>query len=127
MILLHIYRSCNNGEATEWLEFDFGDKWPVLNSESSAIHPFALMKKIADDGKIYGLNMNYDDGHLVFTFNCDDKFYILLLKQDEPDYIRLYHVDNSQLEKFGPFLSMHKGQLYFGEEGKIVKVSLRSN
>lgn len=119
----YVYK-CHNGEAAKWLEFDFGVKWPKIDAEASSTHPLSLMRKIAQDGKIYGLNMDYDEGYLVFTFNCNDKFYIILLKEDNPDFIRLLHIDNTHLEKFGPFLSLHKGFLYFGEEGKITKVEL---
>lgn len=121
----YVYK-CHKGKAIKWLEFDFGDKWPVVDAEASAPNPLSLMRKIADEGKIYGLNMDCDGGYMVFSFNSKDRFYIMLLKQDDPDSVRMLHIENSELEKLGEFLSMHNGYLYFGGDGKIVKVELKS-
>lgn len=122
----YVYK-CKNGEASKWIKFDFGDKWPIIDAENTKSNPLSLMRKIAKDGKIYGLNMNSDNDYLIFSFNCKDRFYLMILKQDNPELIKLLHIDNSEMDKLGEFLSMRNGCLYFGENGKIIKVEFNQN
>lgn len=122
----YIY-GCVDGKVFKLLEFDFEGKWPVINSEDSSLHPLYIMRKIADEGKIYGMNMVSDNKHLVLSFNCDDDFFIMLLDKNRLDEMRLLKMDNSQMEKFGSFLGINNGSLYFGGEGKIFKVDLKAS
>lgn len=120
-----VYR-CERGKATKIIEFDFGEKWPEFDSRDKATHPLTLMKQIVDEGKIYGLNIECDGEYMVFSFNCADKFYILFLKQEKPESYKLFHLDNSYIEEFGPLLTAHNGSLTFGEDGKIIVMDLKS-
>lgn len=122
----YVYK-CQNGEASKWIEFDFGDKWPVFDEGNTTSHPLSLMREIADNGKIYGLNMNSDNENFVFSFNCKDRFYLMILNQANPELIRLLHIDKDDMDKLGKFLSMRDGCLYFGGDGKITKAELTQN
>lgn len=121
----YVYR-CEKGKATKMIEFDFGERWPNFDNSDTATHPLTLMNKIVDEGKIYNLNVECDRGYMVFSFNCADKFYVLFLKHEEPESYKLFHIDNSQIEKLGPLLTVHNGNLTFGEDGKIIIIKLKS-
>lgn len=119
-----VYR-CEKGKAEKILEFDFGEKWPEFDIRDTATHPLTLMKQIVEEGKIYGLNVECDGEYMVFSFNCADKFYVLFLNHEEPESYKLFHLDNTCIEEFGPLLTANNGSLTFGEDGKIIVMDLK--
>lgn len=117
-----IYK-CYDGKAEVFCEFDFDGLWADF-SNMNRDNPLELMQRIANDGKIYSLNMISEDKNLAISFFCKDMFYILTLKYDDLSSCKLFKVDKKTLDSLGRLVAINDNSLIFGVPGKILKMKI---
>lgn len=119
----HRIYKCYDGQAEIFCDLDFNGLWPDF-SNVKRDNPLELMRKIAEEGKIYSTNILSEGKNLAISFFCKDDFYVIKCKYDDLSTHKLFKVDKNTLESLGALVALKDGSFIFGKPGKLLKIKV---